>query len=214
RVLERMAVAVVVALAHQRGDVVAGAERAPLAAQHDAARVERGEGGGQRVEQRAVERAALGGVGDRQPRDARRRLGDVQPPAGRVRLVAGAVVRAGHYSSTTSVSPSETASPSWQRTSFTTPASSASTGISIFIDSRTTTVSPSSTASPTSTSTLQTVPVMWASTSATVTSSTGAERGAAPRALHRGGTIAACSDAACAFPPDGRRHSADRRTRP
>ena len=46
------------------------------------------------------------------------------------------------------------------------PASSASTGISIFIDSRMTTVSPSSTSSPTATSIFQTVPVMWASMSA------------------------------------------------
>jgi hypothetical protein len=40
------------------------------------------------------------------------------------------------------------------------PSSSASTGISIFIDSRITTVSPSSTSSPTATSIFQTVPVM------------------------------------------------------
>ena len=44
------------------------------------------------------------------------------------------------------------------------PSSSASTGISIFIDSRITTVSPSSTRSPTATSIFHTVPVMWAST--------------------------------------------------
>ena len=44
--------------------------------------------------------------------------------------------------------------------SATLPSSSASTGISIFIDSRMTTVSPSETSSPTLTSTFQTVPVM------------------------------------------------------
>ena len=67
----------------------------------------------------------------------------------------------------TSVSPSLTAWPSSQRISLTVPASSASTGISIFIDSRITTVSPSSISSPTSHSIFHTVPVMWASTSAT-----------------------------------------------
>src|SRR5205085_6439695 len=72
----------------------------------------------------------------------------------------------GHpYSSTTSVSPSETDCPSSQRISDTLPSSSASTGISIFIDSRMTSVSPSVTSWPTSHSTFQTVPVMWASTS-------------------------------------------------
>src|SRR6185312_10728978 len=54
-----------------------------------------------------------------------------------------------------------------QRISLTRPESSASTGISIFIDSRITTVSPSSTCSPTTHSIFQTVPVMWASTSGT-----------------------------------------------
>src|SRR5919107_2651852 len=72
------------------------------------------------------------------------------------------------YPSTTSVSPSLTAWPSSQRISRTTPSSSASTGISIFIDSRITTVSPSATVSPTSTSILHTVPVMCASTLATL----------------------------------------------
>jgi hypothetical protein len=64
------------------------------------------------------------------------------------------------HSSTTSVSPSLTAWPSWQRISTTVPASSASTGISIFIDSRIATVSPSSIASPTEHSIFHTVPVM------------------------------------------------------
>jgi glycerol kinase len=49
--------------------------------------------------------------------------------------------------------------------SFTTPSSSASTGISIFIDSRITSVSPSSTSWPKRHSIFQTVPVMCASTS-------------------------------------------------
>ena len=65
------------------------------------------------------------------------------------------------------MSPSETDWPSSQTISFTVPGSSASTGISIFIDSRITTVSPSSTSWPISHSTFQTVPVMWASTSGT-----------------------------------------------
>jgi hypothetical protein len=73
-------------------------------------------------------------------------------------LVSGRTGRG--YSSTTSVSPSFTAWPSSHRISLTTPASSASTGISIFIDSRITTVSPSWTLSPTSHSIFQTVPVM------------------------------------------------------
>jgi hypothetical protein len=72
----------------------------------------------------------------------------------------------GHYSRTTSTSPSLTDWPSEQRISFTLPSSSASTGISIFIDSRITTVSPSETWSPTATSIFQTLPVMWASMSA------------------------------------------------
>jgi hypothetical protein len=63
------------------------------------------------------------------------------------------------------VSPSDTDCPSWQVISLTVPGSSASTGISIFMDSRMTSVSPSSTSWPTSHSIFQTVPVMWASTS-------------------------------------------------
>jgi hypothetical protein len=73
--------------------------------------------------------------------------------------------RRGDYSSTTSVSPSFTAWPSLQRISTTVPASSASTGISIFIDSKIATVSPSAISSPTEHSIFQTVPVMCASTS-------------------------------------------------
>src|SRR3954453_2933188 len=72
----------------------------------------------------------------------------------------------GTYSRTTSVSPSDTDWPSSQTISLTTPSSSASTGISIFMDSRITSVSPSVTAWPTWHSTFQTVPVMGASTSA------------------------------------------------
>ena len=70
-----------------------------------------------------------------------------------------------------SVSPSLTAWPSSTMISLTTPASSASTGISIFIDSRITTVSPSSTESPGETSIFQTVPVMCASIAAKSSSS-------------------------------------------
>ena len=69
------------------------------------------------------------------------------------------------------MSPSLTAWPSSTLISLTTPASSASTGISIFIDSRITTVSPSSTESPGETSIFQTVPVMCASISAKLPSS-------------------------------------------
>src|SRR5262249_57740650 len=53
-----------------------------------------------------------------------------------------------------------------QRISRTTPLSGASTGISIFIDSRITRASPALTAWPTATSIFQTVPVMCAGTSA------------------------------------------------
>ena len=63
--------------------------------------------------------------------------------------------------------------------SSTLPGSSASTGISIFIDSRMTTVSPSSTWSPGLTSIFQTVPVMCASTSARRRHNIGREAGTA-----------------------------------
>src|SRR4051812_29701255 len=92
------------------------------------------------------------------------------PSAGRSVRTSPLMVRessARPYSRTTSVSPSFTACPSSQRISLTAPASSASTGISIFIDSRTTTVSPSSICSPTWHSIFHTVPVMWATTSGT-----------------------------------------------
>jgi hypothetical protein len=74
------------------------------------------------------------------------------------------------------VSPSETAGPSAQAISRTVPSSSASTGISIFIDSRITTVSPSAIRWPTSHSIFQTVPVMWASTSGKALLATGSAR--------------------------------------
>src|SRR4051812_9363014 len=103
------------------------------------------------------------------------------PSAGRSMRTSPLMGREGsrRYSRTTSVSPSLTAWPSSQRISLTAPASSASTGISIFIDSRMTTVSPSSICSPTWHSIFQTVPVMWATTSGTTSSSWGA-RGAYP----------------------------------
>ena len=63
------------------------------------------------------------------------------------------------------MSPSLTAWPSSQRICLTVPGSSASTGISIFMDSRITTVSPSPIVSPTWHSIFQTVPVMCASMS-------------------------------------------------
>jgi hypothetical protein len=71
------------------------------------------------------------------------------------------------------VSPSDTAWPSSQAISLTVPSSSASTGISIFIDSRMTSVSPSAISWPTSHSIFHTVPVMWASTSGKSSSSRG-----------------------------------------
>ena len=66
------------------------------------------------------------------------------------------------HSTTASTAPSSTAWPSWQRTSETLPATGASTGISIFIDSKITTESPTATASPTCFSIFHTVPVMCA----------------------------------------------------
>ena len=113
---------------------------------------------GDRVEDRVVERVALLRVGDRQPQDSRRRLVDQQLAVGqlaspdrrrtasllqhdqRVALADGLALLAADL--------------------VTVPASSASTGISIFIDSRIATVSPSSIASPTSHSIFHTVPVM------------------------------------------------------
>src|SRR4051794_19387237 len=143
-------------------EVVARGEHPVRAGEKDAAHavVEPVKRRRDRVEYRVVERIALGRVGDRQAQDAVRRPVDEE-------LAADGRQRSRRYSSTTSVSPSFTAWPSSQRISLTTPASSASTGISIFIDSRMTTVSPSSTCSPTSHSIFQTVPVMWASTSGT-----------------------------------------------
>src|SRR5690242_3572843 len=103
------------------------------------------------------------------------------PPASRSSTPAS-------YSRTTRTSPSLTLWPSSQRISFTTPSSSDSTGISIFIDSRITTVSPSETSSPTATSIFQTVPVMWASTS-------GNESSCAVRGERVAGTIPAAMSA-------------------
>src|SRR5256714_15331902 len=74
------------------------------------------------------------------------------------------------YSSTTSVSPSLTAWPSSHRISATVPESSASTGLSIFIDPGIATVSPSCTLSPTAHSIFHAVPVICASISVKRTS--------------------------------------------
>src|SRR3954453_15119294 len=71
---------------------------------------------------------------------------------------------------TAMMSPSWTTSPSPTRSSVTVPETSASTGISIFIDSRMTKVSPSSTGSPAATRTFQT----FATISARTSSATGA----------------------------------------
>src|SRR3954471_19775884 len=134
-------------------DVVARREHGPLRGQQQAARVvELARRLGDRAEDRVVERVALGRIADREAGDVRR--GPVQP-----QLALGEL--GGAHSRTTRASPSDTDWPSWHRISATRPSSSASTGISIFIDSRITTVSPSSTVSPTSPSIFQTVPVMW-----------------------------------------------------
>ncbi len=60
----------------QIGDVVAGGERRLLAGDDHAAGIELTQGGGEPVEDRVVERAALAGVGDGQPRHAGRGLVD------------------------------------------------------------------------------------------------------------------------------------------
>ena len=113
-----------------------------------------------------VERVALGRVVDRQPGDVRRGL--VQPQLAAGELASTRARRA--------CRPRRPPGPPRSGSPATVPSSSASTGISIFIDSRITTVSPSSTVSPTSTSIFHTVPVMWASTFATRASSS-ARRG-------------------------------------
>src|SRR3712207_3528510 len=142
-------------LAREVADVVAGREQAALPGQDEAAGVERRDDLGDAVQDRVVERVALALVGDRQARDVRRREVEPELALGELRRVA--------HSSTTRASPSETDCPSSTRISRTVPSSSASTGISIFIDSRMITVSPSSTWSPGETSIFQTVPVMCAS---------------------------------------------------
>ena len=72
----------------QRADVIPGRERGPLAGDDHAAGVELGQGRCEPVEDRVVERAALVGVGNRQPRDARGRLVDEQTPAAARRAAA------------------------------------------------------------------------------------------------------------------------------
>ena len=155
-------------------DVVAGREHSLGAGDDHAARldavVELLHRGRDRVEDVVVERVALAGVADLEPRDSLRGPVEDQLPRSELshpvtkpeRLLAGArqFYVGCSYSRTTNVSPSLTAWPSSTEISLTVPASSASTGISIFIDSRITTVSPSSTESPTATSIFQTVPVM------------------------------------------------------
>src|SRR5690606_15366718 len=84
-------------------------------------------------EQHVIERVAPRGLAERQHAHAGREILHVQP---RVRV-------GGAHSRTTRTSPSLTACPSEQRISFTTPSSMASSGISIFIDSRITRTSPS-----------------------------------------------------------------------
>jgi hypothetical protein len=86
-------------VARQVADVVAGRERRPGRRDEQAACVEVGQRRRERVEDLVVERVALAGVVDRQPRDVIRRVVQTQ-------LAAGEVDRP--YSSTTRVSPSET----------------------------------------------------------------------------------------------------------
>ena len=118
-------------LRREVADVVAGREDVARAGQHDAARVER------RQRRRRARRGS--------PRSSALRLAALE-------IVSRATPSAGSIDhdasppsdSTTRRSPSWTDWPSSTRISATVPSSSASIGISIFIDSRITTVSPSS----------------------------------------------------------------------
>src|SRR4051794_24190847 len=92
---------------------------------------------------------------------------------------------------TAMTSPSWTTSPSPTRSSVTVPASSAMTGISIFIDSRMTSVSPSATVSPWATTTFQTLATISARTSlATCTPLTEIDAGIQPQRPGRPGSLA------------------------
>ncbi len=68
-------------LLRERADVVAGGEDLAGAREDQAAGLQAGKDGGERVEDLVVERVALGLVVDRQPRDVRRRLVEPQLPA-------------------------------------------------------------------------------------------------------------------------------------
>src|SRR5690606_35760933 len=123
----------------QTGQIVAGAES--VSVPPDEQRAD-GRSGGLRTQrlpelaqQHVIERVASRRLAERENADAGGEILDVQPREG----VGGA------HSRTTRTSPSLTACPSLQRISFTTPSSMASSGISIFIDSRITRTSPSET---------------------------------------------------------------------
>jgi ubiquinone/menaquinone biosynthesis C-methylase UbiE len=116
----------------QLPQVVPGAERRPDRLHQQCPDRRVGPARGQGVEQRgvrALRRSGQSRVSTRAPGQG----GDAELP-----------LRT-HRSRTTSTSPSFTACEGWQRISFTVPASGASTGISIFIDSRMTSASPAAT---------------------------------------------------------------------
>ena len=93
---------------------------------------------------------------------------DWSPEPGVELITYGRQIGRGSHSTRAMRSPSWTTSPSLTAISATTPADSASTGISIFIDSRITSVSPSSTLSPLAATTFQT----FATISARISSAT------------------------------------------
>ena len=162
---ERLGVALE-ALLGDAGDVVAGRERVALARDHDAAGrdpvVEPRHRLRDRVQDVVVEGVARLGREFRSAARPPRRAVEEELPSARSssRHAAEAIRGRRGRRPRRPTGPPRSGSPS------TLPSSSASTGISIFIDSRMTTVSPSATSSPTATSIFQTVPVMCASTSA------------------------------------------------
>src|SRR5215211_3198282 len=172
-------------------DVVPRREDCLRARDYHAVRGEPRDRLGDRVEDLLVERVALGGIADREPGNAIGRLIQQELAGGEgtggvlVRPAPGLRSSRGH-SRTTRVSPSETDWPSSQLISRTTPSSSASTGISIFIDSRITSVSPSSTSWPSLHSIFHTVPVMCASTSGNGPPGPDRGRGTIPGSSGRG----------------------------
>ena len=123
-------------VAGQAADVVAGRERRALGGDQQAARVQAA--------------ARVSAIASRIAWSSALRLAGLSivrrttcGAGSSRRSLPSASCGARRHSRTTRVSPSETAWPSSTRISLTVPSSSASTGISIFIDSRITTVSPS-----------------------------------------------------------------------